>query len=94
MAGYIYFMSDRPHGAIYTGVTSDVATRATQHRSGTGSGFTSRYRLRRLVYIGRHATIALAMQREKTIKHWPRAWKVRLIHRDPNWDGLYDTLLV
>ncbi len=94
MAGYVYIMADRPHGTIYVGVTSKMARRAFEHKSGTGSVFTQRYRLHRLVYVERHATIALAIQREKTIKHWSRAWKVRLINRDnPNWDNLYDTLL-
>jgi putative endonuclease len=94
MAGWIYFMSDRPHGAIYIGVTSNILRRVTEHRSGTVGGFTLRYGLRRLVYVERHATIVLAIQREKTLKHWRRAWKVRLIHQgNPNWDDLYDGLL-
>jgi putative endonuclease len=47
--------------------------------------------LKRLVYAESHATIELAIQREKNLKHWPRASKVRLIHeRNPNWDDLYD----
>jgi putative endonuclease len=95
MAGWIYFMADRPHGAIYIGVTSELIQRVTQHRSGVGSGFTQRYGLRRLVYVERHPTIVLAIQREKTLKHWRRAWKIRLIHRDnPGWDDLYGTLML
>jgi putative endonuclease len=50
-----------------------------------GSGFTARYHLTRLVYAEYHEEIVRAVQREKAIKHWRRAWKVRLI-QSINWD--------
>jgi putative endonuclease len=57
-------------------------------------GFTKRYGLKMLVYYEQLDDIRNAIQREKTIKHWPRAWKVRLIHAmNPEWTDLYDTLL-
>ena len=57
-------------------------------------GFTRRYGLKRLVYAERHEEIAAAIQREKTMKHWPRAWKVNLIlGQNPDWEDLYETLL-
>jgi putative endonuclease len=35
-----------------------------------------------------------AVRREKTIKHWPRAWKIELVEKDnPQWNDLYDQLL-
>jgi putative endonuclease len=56
-------------------------------------GFTRRYGLHRLVYVEPHDNILFAIQREKNIKHWPRAWKVRLIHRDnPGWEDLFGSL--
>ena len=56
-------------------------------------GFTRRYRLGRLVWVERHDTIAAAIRREKTMKHWPRAWNLRLIEAaNPKWDDLYDQL--
>ena len=74
-------------------MTSDIARRAWEHRHGVVDGFTKRYRLNRLVWMERHDTIAAAIQREKTMKHWPRAWKIRLIQAvNPNWDDLYDQL--
>jgi putative endonuclease len=58
-----------------------------------GEGFTKRYGLKRLVYCERHEDIRSAIQREKALKTWRRAWKVRLIVADnPNWDDLYDHL--
>ena len=91
--GWVYIMTNRPNGTLYVGVTSDLARRAWEHREGVADGFTKQYGLKRLVYVERHDDIGSAIQREKTIKHWPRAWKVRLIHgRNPAWDDLYDQL--
>ena len=57
-------------------------------------GFTHRYGLTRLVYAERHEDMLKAIQREKNIKHWPRAWKVRLIGREnAEWEDLYDRLI-
>lgn len=91
--GWVYFMTNRPNGTLYVGVTSDLARRVQEHRDGVADGFTKRHGLKRLVYAEHHEDIRLAIQREKTIKHWPRAWKVRLIHADnPDWNDLYDQL--
>ena len=92
--GWVYIVTNKPHGTLYVGVTSDLARRIWEHRDGVVEGFTSRYRLKRLVYAEFHDDIRLAIQREHNIKHWPRAWKVRLIHgANPEWDDLYDTLI-
>jgi putative endonuclease len=91
--GWVYIMTNRPNGTLYTGVTSDLARRAWEHREGVADGFTKRYGLKRLVYAERHDDIRVAIQREKNIKHWPRAWKVALILRqNPDWNDLYDQL--
>jgi len=94
MGGWVYFMTNRPNGILYVGVTSDIARRAWEHRVGIVEGFTKRYGLKRLVYSEHYDDIAVAIQREKNIKHWSRAWKVKLILADnPNWNDLYDTLV-
>ena len=70
-----------------------LAKRAWQHREGVADGFTRRYALKRLVYAGRHQDMRTALQREPDLKHWPRAWKVRLVlAENPGWDDLYDRL--
>jgi putative endonuclease len=80
-----------PNGILYIGVTNDVARRAWEHREGLVDGFTKRYGLKLLVYAERYDDIRDAIQREKTMKRWARAWKVRLIHTEnPNWDDLYE----
>jgi putative endonuclease len=90
----VYFMTNKRDGILYVGVTSNLPRRAFEHRQGLIAGFTKRYGLKRLVYCEHHSDIRYAIQREKTIKHWRRAWKVRLIHGvNPEWDDLYKTLV-
>jgi putative endonuclease len=91
---WVYIVTNRPNGILYTGVTSNLAQRAFQHRTGAVAGFTKRYGLKRLVWCEEHGSIYAAIQREHTMKHWPRAWKVRLIAAmNPEWDDLYDSLI-
>ena len=91
--GWVYIITNRPHGTLYVGVTSDLARRIWEHRQDVADGFTKRYGLKRLVFVERHESIRAAIQREKNIKHWPRAWKVRLVlAANPNWSDLYDQI--
>jgi putative endonuclease len=77
MGGWVYIMTNRPNGILYTGVTSDLARRAWEHREGLVKGFTQRYGLKRLVYTEFFEDIRDAIQREKNMKHYSRAWKGR-----------------
>jgi putative endonuclease len=93
LGGWVYIMTNRPNGTLYTGVTNNIARRAFEHRAALVEGFTKRYGLKRLVYMERYEDIANAIQRERNMKHWPRAWKVRLIlETNPGWRDLYDQL--
>jgi len=88
--GWVYIMTNRPNGVLYIGVTNHLARRTWEHREGLVEGFTKRYGLKRLVYAEQHADIRAAIQREKNMKHWPRAWKIRLILvQNPEWEDLY-----
>lgn len=71
--GWVYIMTNRPNGTLYIGVTSALARRAWQHREGEIHGFTKQYGLKQLVWYERFDDIGTAIQREKTMKHWPRA---------------------
>jgi putative endonuclease len=94
MGGWVYLMTNRPNGTLYAGCTVDLPRRAWEHREGVAAAFTKKYGLKRLVYAEWYDDILLAKQREANIKHWPRAWKVRLIHREnPFWEDLYDRLV-
>jgi len=91
--GWVYIVTNRAEGTLYIGVTGDPARRIWEHREGTVQGFTRKYRPRRLVWAERHEDIRPAIQREKNLKHWPRAWKVDLIvAQNPEWHDLYDRL--
>jgi putative endonuclease len=91
--GWIYILTNRPNGTLYVGVTSNLARRVWEHREGVIDGFTKQHGLKRLVLVERYDDIRIAIQREKNMKHWSRAWKVRLIlDANPAWDDLYDGL--
>ena len=94
MSYWVYILASGPGGTLYVGMTNNLVRRVYEHREGFVRGFTRRYGVKQLVYFEAHDTAIGALQREKNIKHWPRAWKVRLIHSmNPNWDDLYDTLI-
>jgi putative endonuclease len=77
--GWVYIMTNRPNGTLYVGVTADIARRAYAHREGLCEGFTKRYALKQLVWYEFHEHVKAAIHRESNMKHWPRAWKVRMI---------------
>ena len=92
--GWVYILTNRPNGILYVGVTNDLIRRAYEHRTGAVPGFTKRYGLKMLVYFEGHDDIRLAIQREHTMKHWSRTWKVRLILREnPQRRDLFPELL-
>ena len=91
--GYVYIMSNRRDGTLYTGVTGNLSRRIWEHRNGVTDGFSKRYGLKRLVYYETYDDIRSALQREKNLKHWPRAWKLALIQEmNPDWEDLYERL--
>src|SRR6202051_5215349 len=91
--GYVYILTNRPNGILYVGVTNDLVRRVFQHRPGFVEGFTKRYGLKRLVYFERFDDIRDAIQREHNIKHWSRAWKVRMIvAANQDWNVLFRTI--
>ena len=92
---FVYIMTNRPDGVLYVGVTSDLLRRVHEHRTGAIVGFTKRYNLHRLVWFEEHGTAEQAILREKRIKRWRRAWKVRLIaERNPDWRDLFGEIAV
>ncbi|MCJ8159671.1 GIY-YIG nuclease family protein [Sphingomonas sp. LaA6.9] len=91
--GWVYIMSDRYRGTMYVGVTSHLAARICQHRSGDGSDFCARYGLSRLVRAERGDNIADCIAHEKRLKHWHRQWKFDLIERgNPDWQDMFALL--
>ena len=89
----VYILTDRNRGTLYIGVTSQLARRIGEHREGLYRGFTKTHSLKRLVWYEPHEEMTVAIQREKSLKRWPRQWKINLIEREnPHWDDLYPSL--
>jgi putative endonuclease len=87
----VYILASKPNGVLYIGVTSDLEGRVAEHDQGLIVGFTKRYGVKRLVYYEFDETMDEAIRREKRLKEWSRAWKVRLIESmNPEWRNLFD----
>ena len=85
----VYILASKPYGTLYIGVTSNLAARVETHRNGSVDGFTKQYGVHTLVYFEVHADMYEAIQREKRLKKWNRAWKIRLIEEiNPEWKDL------
>ena len=90
----VYILASGRNGTLYIGVTSDLTQRAWQHRSGALAGFSLRYDVKHLVHYELHGDMEHAITREKRLKKWNRAWKVRLIEeRNPEWRDLWQEIL-
>lgn len=90
----VHLLASSKNGTLYVGVTSDLVRRVWQHREHLAEGFTARYGVTRLVWYEQHETMESAIIREKRIKKWNRAWKVRLIEQhNPDWQDLWSSLL-
>ena len=90
----VYLLASRRNGTLYVGVTSDLIKRIWEHRNHVVAGFTQKYGVDKLAWYEPHASMESAIQREKAIKEWKRAWKMNLIEKtNPEWVDLYETLL-
>ena len=90
MTGFVYMTASKKGGTIYIGVTNDLNRRIPEHKEAKGSGFTARYGVHRLVWYEEHFDIRDAIQREKSLKRWPRQWKIDLIETtNPDWNELF-----
>ena len=89
-----YIMANKARGVLHIGVTADLAARVERHRTGTDSAFCKKYGLTRLVLAEPHDDITFAIAREKALKAWKRAWKIRLIEEsNPEWRDLSDLVV-
>ena len=83
---YVYILASRKNGTLYIGVTNDLERRVYEHKNDLMDGFTSKYSVHTLVYYEHTDDVSAAIQREKQLKLWKRAWKIDLIEKDnPKW---------
>jgi putative endonuclease len=91
---WVYMVANRPNGMLYIGVTKNLPLRIQQHRQGEIEGFTQKHGIKTLVYFEGYDLVTDAIMREKRMKDWPRARKVRYILAvNPNWDDLHARLI-
>ena len=94
MKEYVYILASGRNGTLYTGVTRDFAGRLYERQNELTPGFTSKYRVKTLVWFEEHDLLTTAITREKTIKKWPRQWKLNLIEQEnPEWEDISFHLL-
>jgi len=90
----IYILSNKRNGTLYIGVTSDMVKRGWEHRVSAVEGFTKKYGVHMLVYYEVCEDMLSAISREKQLKKWNRAWKLRLIEeRNPTWRDLWQDIV-
>ena len=90
----VYILASKRNGTLYVGVTSNLVKRIWEHKNDMVAGFTKRYGIHRLVWYEVHETMDSAIQKEKRLKEWNRAWKLELIESgNPEWQDLYQTIL-
>ena len=90
----VYILASRRNGTLYVGATSDLPGRIWQHKADIVPGFTRKHGVHRLVWYEPHPTMESAYLRERRLKRWHRAWKLRLIEQtNPTWRDLYHQIL-
>jgi putative endonuclease len=91
--GFVYIMASGRNGTIYIGSAFDLPKRVWEHRNGIVEGFTKKYGCKLLVWYEAHGSLESARTRERQMKQWKRAWKLREIEGfNPEWNDLYDVI--
>jgi putative endonuclease len=91
---FVYILSNKQNGTLYIGMTSNLPQRIWQHKSNQLDGFSKKYNVKKLVYFEQHETAENAITREKQLKKWNRAWKLKLIEKNNSqWEDLYDLII-
>ena len=90
----VYILASKRNGTLYVGVTSNLIKRIWEHKNNLVDGFTKRYGVHQLVWYEIHESMGSAIQREKRIKEWKRAWKLDLIeNNNSDWMDLYQEII-
>ena len=86
---YVYIITNRKDGTLYTGFTDDIVRRIREHKNKSCRGFAQKYNLTKLVYFEEHEDSYSAFRKERQMKKWKRQWKINLIEKEnPEWNDL------
>ncbi len=87
---YVYILATKKYGRVYSGVTNSLTRRTYEHQHDLIEGHTKKYHIHRLVYYEVYDDQLIAIQREKSIKRYPRQWKINLINGfNSEWKDLF-----
>lgn len=87
---WVYIICSQRNGSLYIGVTKDLLRRISEHKNGLIEGFSKKYNIKILVHAEQFQDVYDAINREKQLKKWNRAWKLDLIEKNnPKWEDLY-----
>ena len=90
---YVYILASKRNGTLYIGVTNNLTRRVYEHKNNLAEGFTKKYGVHMLVYYEQASDIETAIEREKRLKKWKRAWKLALIEKENiHWEDLYEKI--
>ncbi len=91
---YVYILASGRNGTLYIGVTNDLKRRVYEHRQKIIEGFTTKkYDVTMLVWYSSSEFIEAALTKEKQLKKWNRAWKIKMIEEcNHEWNDLYEIL--
>ena len=90
---FVYILAKERNGTLYVGITSELVRRVWEHKEKVVESFTKKYEVNRLVYYEVHESADAAITREKRLKKWNRAWKLRLIEgMNPSWRDLWQDI--
>ncbi len=90
MSYFVYLLASDKKGTLYIGVTNNLERRVLEHKAKVHKGFTEKYDVNKLVWFEELSDISVAIETEKRMKGWRRAWKIELIEKNnPKWKDLY-----
>jgi len=91
---YVYILTNEYNTSLYIGVTNNLIRRIYEHRNELLKGFTSKYKLKKLVYYEILNDPYSAISREKQLKNWHSDWKWNLVKGfNPGLKDLYSNIV-
>ena len=86
---YLYILSSRHHRYLSIGVTPDLVTGISNHRTLVSRKLRKKRVLQKLVYVETINSVDEAVEREFKLKRAPRARINRLVESvNPGWDSI------
>ena len=93
LQGIVYILTNKHNTTLYIGVTRNLPRRIAEHKLHINNGFSAKYNTEKLVYYEVYDRLDAGIHREKQLKKWHIAWKVKLINDfNPEWKDLAEDI--